>query len=68
MRLPRPPKAGVEFDFRQTPTRISARQTAEGYELYEAQVWPERKDRMILLRPDWLTIYETGRILADLED
>lgn len=62
MQIPDPPSYRHEYDFRQTPTRISARAIGASWMLYEKI--PGGGETVIALRGDWPDIYTHGVLVT----
>jgi len=65
--VPAEPKKGIEYDFRATPTRISARRENAGWELYEKDPLTDR-ETLLNWREKWEHIYRLGRELTVMFD
>lgn len=63
MKAPKEPKNGIEHDFRQMPTRITAAREGASWIVYEKRPnIPER--RVLCFRPDWEDAYTYGTLLV----
>jgi hypothetical protein len=63
MKAPKEPKEGIEHDFRQSPTRISAKRYGGSWMLYEKNPLSGR-ERILGLRPEWDDVYTQGTLLT----
>lgn len=67
--VPALPESGVEHDFRQTPTRISARRIGASWVVYERRdILGMGVDSFLAFRGDWSDAYVFGQRLVKMLD
>jgi hypothetical protein len=62
--IPREPGAGLEYDFRMSPTRISAKRLGGLWVIYEREIVPITRDAILCFRPTWADAYVAGKLIV----